>query len=412
MACKAVILVGGPSRGTRFRPLSLNVPKPLFPVAGQPILYHHVAALSKVQNLTEILLIGFYEDSVFTSFIDRINFEFPHLKITYLREYQALGTAGGIYHFRDKILLGAPSNFFVLNADVCCSFPLSQMMALHQEKNAMCTILGTKVDKAAAGRFGCIVAEPETNEVLHYVEKPKSFVSDLISCGIYLFQRSIFTEIKQAVEKKDEDVIDAETDFVEESTERLQLEQDIFTRLTAQKKMFVYSSQSFFNQIKTAVSALPASSLYLQDMFQNAPEKLAHSRENGPEIVGAVYIHPSANVHPDARIGPNVSIGPRAVIGKGVRIRDSIILDNVEVQDHSCVLWSIIGWSSRIGSWARVEGTPMDNYNATVTQNGVKIQSITILGKEVNVDDEVIIRNCIVLPHKDLAIDCHNEILL
>ncbi|KAK9767846.1 hypothetical protein K7432_002028 [Basidiobolus ranarum] len=410
MACKAVILVGGPSRGTRFRPLSLNVPKPLFPVAGQPILYHHVTALSKVQNLTEILLIGFYEDSIFTNFIDRMNFEFPHLKITYLREYQALGTAGGLYHFRDKILLGAPNNFFVLNADVCCSFPLNEMMAFHQEKKSMCTILGTKVDKAIANRFGCIVAQSETNEVLHYVEKPETFVSDLVSCGIYLFHRSIFADIKRAVEKKDEN--DTETAFVEESTERLQLEQDIFPRLTAQKKMFVYSSQSFFSQIKTAVSALPASNLYLREMFENTPEKLARNCANGPEIVGAVYIHPSASVHPEARIGPNVSIGPRAVIGRGVRIRDSIILDNVEVQEHSCVLWSIIGWSSRIGSWARVEGTPMDNYNATVTKNGVKIQSIAILGKEVNVDNEVIIRNCIVLPHKDLTIDFHNEILL
>jgi mannose-1-phosphate guanylyltransferase len=52
---------------------------------------------------------------------------------------------------------------------------------------------------------------------------------------------------------------------------------------------------------------------------------------NGPEIIGAVYIHPSAHVDPTAKIGPNVSIGPRAVIGKGVRVKDSIILDNVTI---------------------------------------------------------------------------------
>lgn len=40
---KAAVLVGGPSRGTRFRPLSLTEPKPLFPVAGRPLVYHHVA---------------------------------------------------------------------------------------------------------------------------------------------------------------------------------------------------------------------------------------------------------------------------------------------------------------------------------------------------------------------------------
>ena len=48
---KAVILIGGPQKGTRFRPLSFDVPKPLFPVAGYPIIYHHIDALSKVSFL-------------------------------------------------------------------------------------------------------------------------------------------------------------------------------------------------------------------------------------------------------------------------------------------------------------------------------------------------------------------------
>lgn len=45
---KAVILIGGPQKGTRFRPLSLDVPKHLFPVAGSPVIYHHIEACSKV----------------------------------------------------------------------------------------------------------------------------------------------------------------------------------------------------------------------------------------------------------------------------------------------------------------------------------------------------------------------------
>ena len=45
---KAVILIGGLQKGTRFRPLSLDVPKPLFPVAGHPIIYHHIEACKRV----------------------------------------------------------------------------------------------------------------------------------------------------------------------------------------------------------------------------------------------------------------------------------------------------------------------------------------------------------------------------
>lgn len=72
---KAVILVGGPSRGTRFRPLSLTTPKPLFPIAGVPMIKHHIEALARVDGMKEIFLVGFFETTEFTSFLDDIQEE-------------------------------------------------------------------------------------------------------------------------------------------------------------------------------------------------------------------------------------------------------------------------------------------------------------------------------------------------
>jgi mannose-1-phosphate guanylyltransferase len=69
MAMKAIILVGGPSKGTRFRPLSLALPKPLFPIGGVPLLHHHVAACAKVHGLNEVILIGFFDPALFADFI-------------------------------------------------------------------------------------------------------------------------------------------------------------------------------------------------------------------------------------------------------------------------------------------------------------------------------------------------------
>ncbi len=65
----------------------------------------------------------------------------------YLQEYAALGTGGGIYHFRDQIVSGSPEAFFVLNADVCSAFPLGEMLSFqkeHGEPNSF-VILGTTV---------------------------------------------------------------------------------------------------------------------------------------------------------------------------------------------------------------------------------------------------------------------------
>lgn len=85
MVLKGVILVGGPSVGTRFRPLSMDVPKPLFPIAGNALIYHHVVALSKVPGMKEILLIGFFETSVFDRFLSEVQIEFPSISIKCVR---------------------------------------------------------------------------------------------------------------------------------------------------------------------------------------------------------------------------------------------------------------------------------------------------------------------------------------
>ncbi|KAL1966974.1 hypothetical protein VTN77DRAFT_3718 [Rasamsonia byssochlamydoides] len=423
---KAVILVGGPSRGTRFRPLSLDVPKPLFEVAGHPIIYHSLKALAKVPGLREVILVGYYDEIVFRDFIKDSSKEFPHLRIQYLREYQALGTAGGLYHFRDAILKGKPERFFVLNSDVCCSFPLGEMLKLFEEKDAEAVILGTRVSNDAATNFGCIVSDSHTKRVLHYVEKPESHISNLINCGVYLFATEcIFPSIRSAIKRRTtrprllsypssenlEAAFVAAEDEDAEKPEVLRLEQDILSNLADNNRFYVLETKDFWRQIKTAGSAVPANALYLQKAFQAGSDELTPPSAS---IVPPVYIHPTATVDPTAKLGPNVSIGPRAVVGAGARIKESIVLEDAEIKHDACVLYSIIGWSSRVGAWARVEGTPLPvgSHSTSIIKNGVKVQSITILGKECVVGDEVRVQNCVCLPYKELKRDVANEVIM
>jgi mannose-1-phosphate guanylyltransferase len=85
MTIKGIILVGGPSVGTRFRPLSMDLPKPLFPIAGNPIIYHPISALSKISGLKEIFLIGFYEQTYFDRFLTEVQIEFPYIQFKYFK---------------------------------------------------------------------------------------------------------------------------------------------------------------------------------------------------------------------------------------------------------------------------------------------------------------------------------------
>jgi len=359
--------------------------------------------------------VGYYDENVFRDFIKDASKEYPNISVKYLREYQALGTAGGLYHFRDAILKGHPDRFFVLNCDVCCSFPLNEMLALAEEKDAEAVILGTRVSDEAATNFGCIVSDAHTKRVLHYVEKPEGHISNLINCGVYLFATdAIFPSIRTAIKRRTErprllsypsaenlDTYAHELDDDSESNEVIRLEQDILSDLADNRQFFVLETKDFWRQIKTAGSAVPANALYLQKAWQSGSDELAQPSAN---LIPPVFIHPTATVDPTAKLGPNVSIGPRAVIGAGVRVKESIVLEDAEIKHDACVLYSIVGWNSRIGAWARVEGTPtpVTSHNTSIVKNGVKVQAITILGKECGVGDEVRVQNCVCLPYKEL----------
>lgn len=354
---------------------------------------------------------------MFRDFIKDCSRTHPQITIKYLREYQALGTAGGLYHFRDAILKGRPDRFFVLNADVCCSFPLEQMLRLFEEKDAEAVILGTRVSNEAATNFGCIVSDAHTKRVLHYVEKPESHISNLINCGVYLFStEAIFPSIKSAMKRRadrprlvsypssdalDHTYLPREEDEDGEKTEVIRLEQDILSDMADNRAFYVLETKDFWRQIKTAGSAVPANALYLTKAFQFAPDELAKPSAN---ILPPVFIHPSAHVDPTAKLGPNVSIGPRVTIGAGVRIKEAIVLEDSEIRHDACILYAIIGWNSRVGAWARVEGTPTParEHSTSIVKNGVKVQSITILGKECSVAEEVRVQNCVCLPYKEL----------
>jgi mannose-1-phosphate guanylyltransferase len=320
--------------------------------------------------------------------------------------------------------------------------------------------------------------------------KAESFVSDIISCGIYLFSKDIIRDMGRAVAERRaqyEKQVEEDPYFYSATPSDIDvvmLEQDVLRKLAGNEHLYVMiqGQDDFWMQIKAAASALPANALYLQHWKRVAPHRLARHQtlahfpnanysgmlgpgqppqptpfgtltsrlgaqptrpdlsdelkdmsiqtvpevvpttptspkfKEGPELIQPIIIHPSAVVHPTAKIGPNVSIAARAVIGRGVRVKDTIILDAVEVKHDSIILNSIIGRDCRIGCWSRVEGAPVDIYGAAdtggATINGMKDLGATVLGRDVKVADEVVIRNCIVLPNKELKGSFQNEILM
>nr|CAD7603122.1 unnamed protein product [Timema genevievae] len=423
---KAVILIGGPLKGTRFRPLSLDIPKPLFPVAGLPMIQHHIEACADVPNLKEILILGYYPSSELSQFVAEMMQEYK-VNVRYLQEFTALGTAGGIYHFRDQIRSGNPKAFFVLNGDVCADFPLAEMLEFHQQtgSSSLMTMMATEATRQQSLHYGCIVQDKDTHAVQHYVEKPSTFVSTLINCGVYICSVELFHHISAVFNTRQQNYYN---DGVGSGMEAavIHLEKDILMPLAGTGKVFAMQTNTWWSQLKTAGSTIYANRHFLELFRTRHRERLVLNGDRGDSemcrIIGDVHIHPTATVHNSATLGPNVSVGPGCVIGPGVRIRESIILAGANISDHSLVLHSIVGRDSQVGQWTRVEGTPCDpNPNKPFAKmdnpplfnsDGRLNPSITILGCSVTVPSEVILLNSIVLPYKELTRSFKNEIIL
>lgn len=118
-------------------------------------------------------------------------------------------------------------------------------------------------------------------------------------------------------------------------------------------------------------SAVSASSLYLSRFQKTHPDLLAKPSVN---IIAPTYIDTTATIDPTAKIGPNVAIGPGVKVAAGVRVKDAIIFEGTSLDQHSCVLNSIVGQNCHIGPWARVDGI------AEPEDNKGKI-SVTVLGE-------------------------------
>lgn len=276
--------------------------------------------------------------------------------------------------------------------------------------------MSTEADRIESVNYGCLVTD-KLGEVTHYVEKPNSYVSPLINCGIYLVSTDIFPQIANVFYSRPKNEIGNGNG---KDQGHIQLEQEVLTPLAGTGKMFTLTLNMKWAQVKNAASAIYANRQALELQKRNNPESFGD--KFNCTIIDNVFIHPTAQISESAVLGPNVSIGRGVVVSPGVRIREAIILDNSVIEDHTLVIHSIIGRNSKIGKWSRIEGTAVDPdpnkpfakiKNLPLFNKEGKINpSTTILGFGVSVASELIVLNSIVLPSKELTRSFKNEIIL
>ncbi|MEA3378384.1 MAG: nucleotidyltransferase family protein [Nanoarchaeota archaeon] len=181
---KGVILAGG--KGTRFMPITQEIPKPMIPLQGKPIIQHTIDLFKKFGVEEIFLSIGYKADKFKEYFGDGSKFG---VKIHYLEEKEPLGTAG-------PLKLAKPylnETFIMCNADELKDIDLIDMHLFHKESKALATIALTTVSNPS--HYG--VAKMQGNRILEFIEKPLNPPSNLINAGLYILEPEVIDMVPE-----------------------------------------------------------------------------------------------------------------------------------------------------------------------------------------------------------------------
>jgi mannose-1-phosphate guanylyltransferase len=196
---KAMILAAG--KGTRVRPITNVVPKPMIPLLGKPVMesileHLHDAGFDQIVVNTSHLapvIQDYFRDG--THFGVQIAYSFEGLLDRGQLQGEALGSAGGMKRIQDF-----PSffddTFAVLCGDALVDVDFQKAVSFHRERGAVATIILRDVPREEVFRYGVVATDP-TGRITQFQEKPKveQAVSTQINTGIYIFEPSVFDHI-------------------------------------------------------------------------------------------------------------------------------------------------------------------------------------------------------------------------
>ncbi len=347
---QALILVGG--EGTRLRPLTSRLPKPVVPLVGQPFLGYMLEWLASHGVDDVVLSCGFRADGVKAVLGDGSG---TKLRLRYVEEPEPLGTGGALKYAEDFL----DERFFMLNGDVLTDIDLTAQLARHEQTGARGTVALMSVDDPSA--YGLVRLE-DGGAVRGFLEKPSpdQIDTDLVNAGAYILEREILAETPPAG-----------TNF--------SIERDVFPRLVGNGLFGFPARDAYWMDIGTPERYLQATF----DILEGQVSTLVGARvaQAGLALVEDAEIRgrvtPPALVGPGCRVAEHATVGGRAVLGRGVtigegaHIESSVILDGATIGAHTTVHGSIIGPEASVGEHCRIEGLVMLGHGVRIGRDNV-----------------------------------------
>jgi len=182
---KGVVMAGG--FGTRLRPITEKLPKPMAYVANRPMMEHVVRLLKRAGIVDLEVLLYFYPEKITSYFGDGSPWD---VQIHYMGAEADYGTAGAVKHAESRI----DDTFLVISADIITDIDLSRAIEFHRERKAAATIVLTRVPNPL--QYGIVITE-EDGRIARFLEKPSwgEVFSDTVNTGIYILEPEVLSLI-------------------------------------------------------------------------------------------------------------------------------------------------------------------------------------------------------------------------
>lgn len=317
---EAVLLVGG--RGTRLRPLTIEVPKPLLPVAGVPFL-RHLLVRAREAGLEHVVLATSYRPEVFAAAVG--DGTALGLRVDYANEAVPRGTGGAIRNAARMLDSGPDEPVVVLNSDVLADHDIAAQVRAHLAAGADVTLALTEVGDPRA--FGAVPTDG-SGRVTAFLEKAAEPVTNRVNAGCYVFARRVIDQIPP--------------------DRAVSVERETFPGLLARGAVVRGQLEGgYWLDVGTPAALVRASC----DLVLG---RLGSAALPGP--VGEALVLDDAWVAPDAVLCGGTTVGARATVAPGARVEGSLLLDGVTVGDGALVRDTVVGRSAVIGAGCVLDG--------------------------------------------------------
>ncbi|MGH7445459.1 MAG: sugar phosphate nucleotidyltransferase, partial [Longimicrobiales bacterium] len=374
---KGVIMAGG--FGTRLKPLTINRPKPMVPVANRPMMAH-IVDLLKAHGITEIVSILYFQPDHITSYFgDGSAFGVSMQYVTADADY---GTAGAV---RNAAHLLGNERVLVISGDVLTDFDLSQAVHAHDARDAEATILLTAVENPLA--FGIVIVDQESGRIERFLEKPTwgEVFSDTINTGIYILEPGALSRVPEKTN----------VDF----------SKDLFPQMLRERAaLYGHIAEGYWRDVGNIDEYRRVHDDILRGRvklrLRGERRAIGHCTmwgERGAMIGREVRCRGTILLGPNVEIGEgtsleNVVIGAHTKVGPGSELRGVVLWENCRIGPSARISETVCASGVRVGAGAAIR-------ERTILADNADVGARAVVGPNVKVWPDKVVEERAALTH-------------